>query len=189
MKIKTNISGNIFLIGPMGAGKTTVGRQLAAVLGRLFIDSDQEIEDRAGATIPLIFKLEGEAGFRKREHEVIDELTRQQCIVLATGGGVVLNADSRSRLMERGHVIYLHASADQLLKRTRGSKNRPLLQTANPRQRIEEILKERVPIYFDTADVVIKTGRRSVRQVVKKIIKQLQKLQESLAKANENSQC
>jgi len=169
----TPFVGNIFLVGPMGVGKTTIGRQLADVLMRDFKDSDREIEDRTGATIPLIFELEGEAGFRKRECEMINELTHLQNIILATGGGVVLNQENRNWLRERGTVVYLQASADQLLKRTSRSKNRPLLQTDNPRAKIEQLLNERSSLYESVADLTIETGRRSVKSVLKEILKRL----------------
>lgn len=172
------IKGNTFLVGPMGVGKTTIGRQLAAVLNREFKDSDREIEERTGASIPLIFELEGEAGFRKREQEIIDQLTQLENIVLATGGGAVLNQDNRNRLRQRGSVVYLHAPIEQLLKRTSHSQNRPLLQTDDPRKRLEEILAQRNPLYENVADVVVETGRRTVRQVVKEILKYLQQQNE-----------
>lgn len=165
--------GSVFLVGPMGVGKTTIGRQLADVLGREFKDSDREIEERTGATIPLIFELEGEGGFRRRECEIINELTHVPNLILATGGGAVLNPDNRNWLRERGTVVYLHASADQLLKRTSRSKHRPLLQTANPRAKIEQLLKERTSLYESVADLVVETGRRSVKSVLKEILKRL----------------
>ncbi len=168
-----NITGNLFLVGPMGVGKTTIGRQLATHLKRTFKDSDREIEERTGASIPLIFELEGEAGFRRREREVIEALTAADNIILATGGGVVLSAENRRDLRERGRVIYLHASVDQLLKRTSGSKNRPLLQTDDPRIRIEQILAERRPLYESVASLSIETGHRTVRSVVKEILQRL----------------
>lgn len=163
--------GNIFLVGPMGVGKTTIGRHLATLLKRDFKDSDREIEERTGATIPLIFEVEGEVGFRKREGEVINELTQLHNVILATGGGVVLSAENRLWLRERGTVIYLKASVDQLLKRTSRSKNRPLLQTNNPRAKIEQLLKERTPLYESVADLTVETGRRSVKSVLKEILK------------------
>jgi len=169
-----NITGNLFLVGPMGVGKTTIGRQLATHLKRTFKDSDREIEERTGASIPLIFELEGEAGFRRREREVIEALTAADNIILATGGGVVLNADNRRDLRERGRVIYLHASVDQLLKRTSGNRNRPLLQTDDPRTRIEQILAERRPLYESIASLSIETGHRTVRSVVKEILQLLE---------------
>ncbi|HHM05242.1 MAG TPA: shikimate kinase AroK [Gammaproteobacteria bacterium] len=166
---------NIFLIGPMGAGKSTIGRQLARELGWAFLDSDQEIERRTGASIPLIFDVEGEAGFRQREAQVIDELTRRERIVLATGGGAVLDPANRAHLKSRGIVIFLSASLDQLYERTARDRNRPLLQTDDPRARLQAILAEREPLYRDAAEWVIESGRRSVRQVVRDILRRLQK--------------
>lgn len=161
---------NIFLVGPMGAGKTCVGRQLAKALNCQFIDSDKEIEARTGVTIPTIFEIEGESGFRSRETQMIEELTERKNIVLATGGGAVLNADNRQHLKQRGCVIYLHASIDQLLKRTSRDKNRPLLQTKNPRQKIEELMAHRDPLYRETADHIIDTNGKSVKLVVDNIL-------------------
>lgn len=161
---------NIFLVGPMGAGKTCVGRQLAKALNCQFIDSDKEIEARTGVTIPTIFEIEGESGFRSRETQMIEELTERKNIVLATGGGAVLNADNRQHLKQRGCVIYLHASIDQLLKRTSRDKNRPLLQTNNPRQKIEELMAHRDPLYRETADHIIDTNGKSVKLVVDNIL-------------------
>jgi shikimate kinase len=165
---------NIFLIGPMGVGKTTIGRQLAKIFEMNFKDSDKEIEQITGASIPLIFELEGESGFRRRECEVINELTQEKNIVLATGGGAILNPCNRIFLKERGKVIYLHASIEQLLKRTRRTKNRPLLQTKNPRKCLQKILIERTPIYKELADLTIETSY-PIKQVVKNIIIQLHK--------------
>ncbi len=161
--------GSFFLVGPMGAGKSTIGRQLARTLGMEFIDSDREIEARTGVDIPLIFELEGESGFRKREREVIDALTAQPGIVLATGGGAVLDPDNRRHLAARGNVIYLKTSVEQQLRRTAHDRNRPLLQTENPRQRLEELLAERDPLYREIADIVIDTDGCRVRDVVQKI--------------------
>ncbi len=154
----------------MGAGKTTIGRQLAKALGYEFVDSDHELEARTGASIPLIFDVEGEAGFRKREKQVLDELTQRQGIVLATGGGAVLDADNRAHLGARGVVIYLRAEVDQLLARTAKDRNRPLLQTENPRARLEELLRGRDPLYRDIADYVIDTGGRSARHAERDIL-------------------
>ncbi len=158
----------------MGAGKTTIGRKLAEALGMDFIDSDQEIEARTGATIPWIFDVEGEAGFRKREKAVIDELTRRPNLVLATGGGAVLDPENRRHLQSRGTVIYLQASLDELLARTRKDRNRPLLQTADPRARLEALLREREPLYRDVADIVFETGQRGIRQAVQALLRELQ---------------
>ena len=161
---------NIFFVGPMGAGKTTIGRQLAKQLKRDFYDSDREIEQRTGVSIPLIFELEQEEGFRKREQAMIDELTQLENIVLATGGGAVLAPENRNHLSTRGYVIYLYAPISQLLRRTSHDKNRPLLQTENPRQKLEQLMAVRDPLYREVADTVIKTDNLPVKQVVKQII-------------------
>jgi shikimate kinase len=157
----------------MGAGKSTIGRQLSKQLGMTFHDSDHEIEHRTGVDIPLIFELEGEAGFRKREAAVIDELTRLPDIILATGGGAILDPLNRRHLRERGRVIYLHASIDQQLKRTARDRNRPLLQTGDPRARLEELMAVRDPLYRETADLIIDTNGMRVRDVVREIIRRL----------------
>ena len=154
----------------MGAGKTTIGRQLAKALSMDFADSDHEIEARTGADIPLIFDLEGEEGFRKREMDAIDELSQRDKLVLATGGGVILKAENRQHLHERGIVIYLQASIDQLLKRTRHDRNRPLLQTEDPRKKFTELMAIREPLYRETAHIVINTGKQSINHTVNRII-------------------
>lgn len=168
---------NIFLVGPMGVGKTTIAHHLADILNFTFIDSDHEIEKRTGVTIPRIFEYEGEAGFRQRERAMIAELTILDKIVLSTGGGVVLNADNRMHLQSRGYVIYLSASVNDLLKRTAHSHNRPLLQTSNRREKLETLLSERHPLYTKAADVTIETGKRSIRQVIRAVVKHLQKIE------------
>ncbi len=168
------MSENIFLVGLMGAGKTTVGRALAKRLNKQFIDSDHEIEARTGASIPLIFEIEGEASFRQRESEVIRDLTAQSDIVLATGGGAVIKPENREYLKTRGTVIYLRASVNSILQRTSHDKNRPLLQTANPRQKIEQLAREREPYYLEVADFVIETGRPNVQSLVQMIVSQLE---------------
>ncbi|MES2348344.1 MAG: bifunctional shikimate kinase/3-dehydroquinate synthase AroKB [Pseudomonadota bacterium] len=165
---------NVFLVGLMGAGKTTIGRILARKLGLRFIDSDHEIEARTGASIPWIFEIEGEQSFRRREADVIRELTGQQDLVLATGGGAVLNADSRAFLKSRGTVIYLRATVHSILQRTAHDKNRPLLQTADPRKKLEELMAVRDPLYMEIADVVIDTGRPNVQSMVQTILTQLE---------------
>ncbi|MDH5765768.1 MAG: shikimate kinase AroK [Gammaproteobacteria bacterium] len=167
------MTNNIFLIGPMGAGKTTMGRQLAKKLNYQFFDSDHVIEERTGADIPLIFEKEGEEGFRKREQLVIDELTQMNNIVLATGGGAVLLPENRHNLKNRGIVIYLHSSVDHLIERTRLDKNRPLLQTDDPAARLREIMTTREPLYKETADIIINTGKKSIRSVINVILDQL----------------
>ncbi|HJU99570.1 MAG TPA: bifunctional shikimate kinase/3-dehydroquinate synthase AroKB [Burkholderiaceae bacterium] len=165
---------NVFLVGLMGAGKTTIGRILARKLGLKFIDSDHEIEARTGASIPWIFEIEGEQSFRRREAEVIRELTAQQGIVLATGGGAILNPDSRAYLKARGTVIYLRASVNSILARTAHDKNRPLLQTADPRRKLEELMALRDPLYQEVAHMVIDTGRPNVQSMVQTILTELE---------------
>ncbi|KPJ96190.1 MAG: shikimate kinase [Gammaproteobacteria bacterium SG8_15] len=163
---------NIIFVGPMGAGKTTIGRQIAKALDRDFYDSDKEIEKRTGATIPLIFELEKEEGFRVRESAMIKELlSRESNIVLATGGGAVLNEKNRKYMAKHGFVIYLCAPLEQLVRRTARDKNRPLLQTRNPKKTIEELLATRDPLYREVADIVFETDGFTVRQVVSKLQK------------------
>lgn len=160
----------IFLVGMMGAGKTTIGRGLARALDRQFVDVDQVIEARCGVRIPTIFELEGEAGFRARETSVIDECSRYSGVVLATGGGAVLAEANRRILAERGHVLYLRARAEELYQRTRYDRNRPLLRTADPLLRITELLVAREPLYEAIADLVVDTGRMSVPRLVHRIL-------------------
>ncbi len=168
-----NPQTNIFLIGLMGAGKTTIGKQLAKALYLEFIDSDHEIEHRTGASISLIFDVEGEEGFRNREKEVIDELSQRRGIVLATGGGAILDLQNRQHLMNRGCVIYLQASVDQLLQRTAHDRNRPLLQTADPRTKLETLMAEREPLYLETATITVNTGGASIRSALHKVLAHL----------------
>lgn len=158
----------------MGSGKTTVGRALAKRLGMNFFDSDHEIEARTGATIPLIFEIEGEESFRRREAEVIRDLTAQDGIILATGGGAVLDADNREYLRTRGTVIYLRAGVSSILHRTSNDKNRPLLQTDDPRKKIEELALQREPLYREVAHITIDTGRPNVHSMVQAILAKLQ---------------
>jgi shikimate kinase len=160
---------NLFLIGPMGAGKSAVGKQLARLLHRQFLDTDSEIERRTGVDIPLIFEKEGEAGFRKREKAVIDELTRHRAVVVATGGGAVLDPDTRAALASRGTVVYLHASVGQQMERTRHSRNRPLLHTDDPASRLREIMGVREPLYRELADYEVDTDGRKVGDVAREI--------------------
>jgi shikimate kinase len=160
------MTGNIFLVGLMGAGKTTVGKLISRHLGKQFYDSDQEIESRTGVNIPLIFELEGEAGFRRREAVVIEELTKLHDIVLATGGGAVLSKQNREHLSQNGYVVYLRANVTELWHRTRNDKNRPLLQTDDPRVKLKRLFAERDPLYLEIADIVIDTGEQSVNTIV-----------------------
>lgn len=164
---------NLILIGPMGAGKSTVGRRLAAALDRRFVDSDCEIERRCGVDIPLIFELEEEAGFRAREKAVIAELTTQTGIVLATGGGAVLDTDNRWRLAAGGRVIYLATTVEEQLRRVGQDRNRPLLQTSDPRARLVELLEQRDPLYREIADRVIPTDGCQARAVAARILEEL----------------
>lgn len=157
----------------MGSGKTTVGRALAKRLNRRFVDSDHEIEARTGVSIPTIFEIEGEASFRQREAEVIKELCQQQDIVLATGGGAILNPQNRAHLQANGTVIYLHATINSILQRTRHDKNRPLLRTADPRKKLEELEAQRDPLYREIADLIIETGRPNVQYLIGGILDKL----------------
>ena len=166
-------SGNIFLVGMMGAGKTTVGRLLASFLEKKFYDSDREIQKRTGVSIPLIFEIEGEAGFRKRETEMLSELLKTGNIVLATGGGAVLSAENREMLKRSGTVIYLRATIDDLWRRTRHDKNRPLLQTQDPRTKLTELYAQRDPLYRETAHIIVESGKRSARHLAQLLAQQL----------------
>ena len=167
---------NIALVGLMGAGKTTIGRLLARAFGRQFVDSDHEIEARTGVKVPVIFEIEGEQGFREREAQIIAELTQRDGIVIATGGGAVLNPDSRRALHGTGVVIYLHAQPADLWQRTRHDQNRPLLRAANPQARLTELYVFRDPLYRETAHVVVETGRQSPRLLAGNIEAQLRSL-------------
>ncbi len=172
-----NINSNIFLIGMMGSGKTTIGRILARKMKKQFIDSDHEIELRTGAKIPLIFEIEGEIGFRKREAKVISELTSLKNIVLATGGGVILSEKNRRFLKERGIVVYLQASVNSLVQRTSYDSNRPLIKSKNPKSSIEKLIFQRKSLYEEIADIKLESGRPNVQLLVQKIITTLNKEQ------------
>ncbi len=172
------VSGNIFLVGPMGSGKSTIGRQLAKALKRPFFDSDKEIEKRTGVTISWIFEMEGEEGFRQREQQVIAELTAKQDIVLATGGGAVLREENRNALRSRGSVVYLCSSVEQLYRRTAKDKSRPLLQTNDPKKQIATLLAKRDPLYKSVADVVVRTAKQSIHKTVSNVIKKLESLEQ-----------
>jgi shikimate kinase len=160
---------NLFLIGPMGAGKSAVGRQLARMLHLDFVDSDDEIESRTGVDIPFIFEKEGEDGFRKREARVIDDLSQLEGIVLATGGGAVANADSRNHLGARGFVIYLYTSVKQQLERTNRGRERPMLENGDKARVLERLMAERDPLYREIADLVVNTDGRRVQTVAREI--------------------
>lgn len=168
-------AGNIYLVGLMGSGKTTIGRALARRLGRRFIDSDHEIEHRTGVRIPVIFEMEGEEGFRKREALVIEELSQNSGIVMATGGGAILNAGNRSVLAKTGWVIYLDVPTHVLLDRTRHDTNRPLLQVADPRAKLEGLRAQRDALYREIANVVVDGARNNSQAAVGRILREWEK--------------
>ncbi|MDD2760740.1 MAG: shikimate kinase [Methylomonas sp.] len=165
---------NIYLIGLMGVGKTTIGKQLAKALQRPFYDSDKVIEDSMGVDIPTIFSYEGEEGFRQREQAVIRQLAAIPGIVMATGGGSILRPENREVLKSSGFVVYLHCSIDKILYRTRHDTQRPLLRTDNPRLRLQTLLAQREPLYLDCADFKIDSGSLPGKTVVKTILQQYQ---------------
>jgi shikimate kinase len=166
-------SGNIFLVGMMGAGKTTVGKLLAQQMGKTFIDSDEEIQNRTGVTITHIFDIEGEAGFRSREAGVIQDLAGRDNIVLATGGGAVLSEHNRAVLRDNGLVVYLKSTVFDLWQRTRHDRSRPLLLTADPRAKLKALFEQRDPLYMQVADVVMPTGKQSVQSLVAQLRQEL----------------
>jgi shikimate kinase len=167
---------NIYLVGLMGAGKTTVGRQLAKRLGRTFYDSDHEIVARTGVPIPMIFEIEGEDGFRRREAQAIAELSSEQNIVLATGGGVVLNPENRRCLHDTGWVVYLNVPPALLYERTRHDRNRPLLQVADPLARLEELYATRDPLYRETAHFVVNGTHLVASGIVQTLLREFNQL-------------
>lgn len=169
-------TGNVILIGMMGSGKTTVGRLLAKQLGKTFIDSDEEIQRRTGVTIPHIFDVEGEAGFRQRESAVLEDLSVRGDLVLATGGGAILSAHNRAILKAGGTVVYLKSSVHDLWQRTRHDTNRPLLQTADPRAKLQELFEQRDPLYAEIADIVMHTGKQSVHVLLQRLQQRLHEL-------------
>jgi shikimate kinase len=176
---------SIFLIGPMGSGKTAVAKCLARLLDYPFYDSDHEIEQRSGADISLIFEREGEAGFRRRERDIIAELTARQRIVLATGGGAILDSDNRHDLASRGWVVYLETSIEQQAERAGRTRHRPLLQGGDPKARLEELMRAREPLYREIADLHASTDRRRVRSVAEHIVQQYKaSLRQPAASAN-----
>jgi shikimate kinase len=162
--------GSVFLIGMMGAGKSTIGRLLARALGFQFVDADREIEARSGVAITTIFEVEGEEGFRRRETVMLDELTRRRGLVIATGGGAILSEENRRNLRSRGLVIYLQASADEISRRTSHDKSRPLLRTADPRARIVALLTHRAPLYAETAHLTFHSSMASPKKLVRRIL-------------------
>ena len=168
-------SGNLIFIGMMGSGKTTMGRSLARHLGKTFVDSDEEIQKRTGVTIPHIFDIEGEAGFRQRETAVIRDLVERDNIVLATGGGAVLSEQNRALLQQNGLVIYLKAGVHDLWLRTRHDHNRPLLQTGDLRARLTELIHQRDPLYQQVADIVIQSGKQSAHALMLSLVGEIEK--------------
>ena len=172
-------SGNLILVGMMGSGKTTMGRTLAKHLGKVFVDSDEEIIKRTGVTIPHIFDVEGEAGFRQRETAAIRELAGRDNLVLATGGGAVLEEQNRAVLQHNGIVIYLKASVHDLWQRTRHDRNRPLLQTGNPHARLNELFQQRDPLYRQVSDIVVQSGKQSVHALMLNLIDKIDAFKKS----------
>lgn len=170
------LPSTIVLVGPMGAGKSTIGRLLANLLSRDFLDTDHVIEQRTGADIPWIFDVEGEEGFREREAAVLQQTLGRENLVLATGGGIVMRDDNRALLKRHRGVIYLTAEIEHLVERTAKDKKRPLLQVENPRQRIQELFDLRDPLYCEVADIIIKTDRRSPKLVAEEIMRRLEAL-------------
>lgn len=170
-------SENIYLVGLMGAGKTTVGRLLARSLQLPFYDSDKAIEERTGVDIATIFEFEGEMGFRNREQKMIAQLTELKGIVLATGGGAILREENRKLLQERGFIVYLHCDAERLFERTRRDSQRPLLEVEDPKKRIETLLAERQPLYLECADLVVDTGELQSKDVVTSVLEAYQAVQ------------
>jgi shikimate kinase len=164
------IPTRVFLIGPMGAGKTTLGRQLAQILALDFYDTDHEIQARTGVDVPTIFEFEGEAGFRRRERAVLADLATLPDVVIATGGGIVLDPDNRRLMSESGLVVYLHCLPSQQFQRTRRDRSRPLLQTADPLARLTELFQQRDPLYRSIADLVVSTETRATNAVIRQIV-------------------
>ena len=167
------VSGNLILVGMMGSGKTTMGRALAKHLGKDFVDSDEEIVKRTGVTVPHIFDVEGEAGFRQRETAAIRELTGRDNMVLATGGGAVLDGHNRTMLQQNGIVIYLKANAHDLWQRTRHDRNRPLLQTDNPYARLVELFQQRDPLYRQVSDIIVQSGKQSAHALMLRLVDEI----------------
>jgi shikimate kinase len=167
-------SGNLILVGMMGSGKTTMGRALAKHLGKMFVDSDEEIIKRTGVTVPHIFDIEGESGFRLRESAAISDLAGRENLVLATGGGVVLAEQNRTMLQQNGIVIYLKASVHDLWQRTRHDRNRPLLQTDDPHAKLAELFRQRDPLYQQVADITVHSGKQSVHTLMLHLVDEIE---------------
>jgi shikimate kinase len=167
----------VFLVGMMGAGKTTIGRGLAKVLGREFLDLDHELEARCGVRVPVIFEIEGEAGFRRREAQALQECTQRRNIVLATGGGAILAEESRRTLHERGLVVYLRATLEELFRRTSRDRGRPLLANPDPKGTLRQMMTMREPLYSEVAHVAIDTGAPSVNAVIKQVLSKLHNIE------------
>ncbi len=167
---------NIFLVGLMGAGKSTVGRLLARRLSKRFVDTDHEIEKRNGVTIPVIFEIEGEDGFRRREQEVLADLAQEQGLVLSTGGGIVLRPENREALRNHGFVVYLNARPELLAERTKHDRSRPLLNVEDPLARLRQLHAVRDPLYRDVAHAVVETGRGAPQQVVQAILSEMMRI-------------
>jgi shikimate kinase len=175
---------NVFLIGPMGSGKSAVGRHLARLLRFSFYDSDADIEARTGVDIAFIFEKEGEAGFRLREKESIERLTGLKSVVIATGGGAIIDADNRRLLAERGAVAYLETSVGQQLERTRHGRHRPLLNDTDPEEKLAELMRHRAELYAEIADITVATDGRRVQAVAEEIHRQLQRARGAQASYN-----
>jgi shikimate kinase len=172
-------SGNLILVGLMGSGKTTLGRALAKHMGKAFVDSDEEIQQRTGVTIPHIFDIEGETGFRQRETAAIRDLVERDDMVLATGGGAVLAEQSRELMQQNGIVIYLKASVQDLWQRTRYDRNRPLLQTADPHAKLTELFQQRDPLYLQVADIVMQSGKQSAHALMLNLVDEIEKFRKN----------
>lgn len=182
-------SGNLMLVGMMGSGKTTIGRALAMHLGKVFVDSDEEIQQRTGVTITHIFDIEGEAGFRQREAAAIRDLVGRDNLVLATGGGAVLAEQNRTMLKQNGIVIYLKASVHDLWQRTRHDRSRPLLQAVDPRAKLTELHHQRDPLYQEVADIVIQTGRQSAHALMLTLANEIEMFRENNGTQGNGTPC
>ena len=169
---------SIYLVGMMGSGKSTIGKVLSRMLQMPFVDLDHQIESKCGVKIPVIFEIEGEEGFRKRESQVLEDITKQPGIVMATGGGAILHSRNRTLLSERGIVVYLKASVDELYRRTSRDRNRPLLATKDPKGRLRELLEQREALYDEVADIVMETSASTVSTVAHRLIDKINQYRE-----------